>query len=181
MSGSTAYLTGSRNLSRTLARALMEMTSSKYQAVSATVKNGEVVYTNSNGSQNIRSGGTASWRNNNPGNMVAGAPGIQPIGMNGNSAIFADYSNGFNAIVSNLQTPNYYTKTVGGAIAVWAPKSGGTDPVAYAKNVHAWTGLDAATKMNTLTPAQINSVALAIQRQEGWIAGTETHVAIPNN
>ena len=133
MSGSTAYLTGSRNLSRTLARALMEMTSSKYQAVSATVKNGEVVYTNSNGSQNIRSGGTASWRNNNPGNMVAGAPGIQPIGMNGNSAIFADYSNGFNAIVSNLQTPNYYTKTVGGAIAVWAPKSGGNDPVAYAK------------------------------------------------
>ena len=49
------------------------------------------------------------------------------------------------------------------------------------KSVHAWTGIDAATKMNTLTPAQINSVALAIQRQEGWIAGTETHVAIPNN
>jgi len=164
-----------------LTRAMMEMNSSKYQAASATVKNGDVVYTNSNGSQNIRSGGASSWRNNNPGNMVAGAPGFQPIEKNGTSTIFADYSSGFNAIVANLHTAKYFNGTVGDAIKTWAPAADNNDPVAYAKDVAAWTGVSAQTQMNTLTPAQINSVAHAIQREEGWIAGTETHVAIPTN
>jgi hypothetical protein len=63
-----------------------------------------------------------------------------------------------------------------GAINTWAPASGGNDPVPYSNNVQSWTGLPANTPLNSLSPAQIDSVANAIQRQEGWSPGTITNV-----
>ena len=72
----------------------------------------------------------------------------------------------------DLQTPRYQSLTVGGAIAKWAPASGGNNPVHYANTVSAWTGLQVNTQMNTLGGAQTTSVANAIQRFEGWRVGT---------
>jgi hypothetical protein len=138
-----------------------------------------VIYTYDDGSQDVYSGGSASWRNNNPGNMHAGAGGINSIGHNGPNAIFPDYQTGFDAMVANLQRPTYQALTVGVAIATWAPRAGGNDPVTYARNVETWTGLPLDMPMNVLTDAQINSVALAIQRQEGWRVGTITHLPPP--
>jgi hypothetical protein len=138
-----------------------------------------VIYTYSDGSQDIYSGGSISWRNNNPGNMHGGAGGIYPVGYNGPNAIFADYQTGFDAMVANLMRPIYQVLTIGEAIAKWAPRAGGNDPVTYANNLHAWTGLPLDMPMNVLTDAQINAVATAIQRQEGWVVGTITHIPPP--
>jgi hypothetical protein len=91
----------------------------------------------------------------------------------------SDYQTGFDAMVANLQRPTYQALTVGEAIAAWAPRAGGNDPVTYANNLHAWTGLPLDMPMNVLTDAQINAVANAIQRQEGWVVGTITHLPPP--
>jgi hypothetical protein len=107
--------------------------------VRANASTNRVVVTNSDGSQDIRSGGSKSWRDNNPGNMVAGAGGQQPIGYNGKMAIFPNYQSGRDAMVANLQTPRYQALTVAGAIATWAPADDGNDPVAYANAVAGWT------------------------------------------
>jgi hypothetical protein len=153
------------------------------EAAHAAAKLGVVTYTNSDGSQDTYTGGSASWRDNNPGNMVAGAGPYQPIGSNNTNGfvIFADYSTGYNAMVDNLGTGRYQSQTVGGAIATWAPSSDGNDPVTYANNVKSWTGIAASTPMSSLTAAQIQSVANAIQRQEGWSVGTITHTPPPSN
>lgn len=108
--------------------------------------------------------------------MIAGAGSHQPIGKNGKFAIFPDYATGFNAMVQNLYNSTYYNLTVGEAIVKWAPEEAGNDPATYANHVHTWTGISADTMINTLTANQMNSVARAIQRQEGWATGNITHV-----
>src|ERR1051326_5480187 len=151
-------------------------------AVSAVAPNGTtVIYTYDDGSQDVYSGGSVSWRNNNPGNMIAGAGGINPIGRNGRFAIFPDYQSGFDAIVANLERPGYQAVTIGEAIRLWAPEAAGNDPVAYANHIQTWTGLPPDMPMDVLTTAQINAVALAIQRQEGYVRGTITHIPPPPN
>jgi hypothetical protein len=94
-------------------------------------------------------------------------------------AVFADYQTGFAAMVANLMRPKYQALTIGEAIAKWAPRAGGNDPVTHANNVQAWTGLPVDMPMDVLTTAQINAVANAIQRQEGWVVGTITHIPPP--
>jgi hypothetical protein len=143
--------------------------------ISAASQNGAVIYTFSDGAQAIQSGESISWRDNNPGNMVAGAGGNNPIGYNSGFAIFLDTQTGYDAMTANLDTSRYQSLTIG-AINTWAPASGGNDPVTYSNNVQSWTGLPANTPLNSLSPAQIDSVANAIQRQEGWGPGTITNV-----
>jgi hypothetical protein len=138
-----------------------------------------VIYTYSDGSRDVYSGGSISWRNNNPGNMVAGAGGISPIGRNGGFAIFPDYQTGFDAVVANLERPGYQAVTIGDAIRLWAPEAAGNNPVTYANHIQTWTGLPVDMPMDVLTTAQINAVASAIQRQEGWVVGTVTHIPPP--
>jgi hypothetical protein len=134
-------------------------------------KGGKVVIKYADGSIETRSGGSLSWRNNNPGNMRAGVSGFVPIGKNSGFAIFLNEATGFSAMLANLQTSRYQSLTVGGAIATWAPGSDGNDPAAYAAQVAKWTGLDVNTAMKKLSADQLKTVANAIQRYEGWLAG----------
>ena len=136
--------------------------------------NGDVVITGDDGSVETRSGGSLSWRNNNPGNMRAGVDGYDSIGRNAGFAIFPDETTGMGAMVANLQTDRYQSQTVGGAIATWAPGSDGNNPARYAAQVSNWTGLDVSTRMSQLNASQLNSVANAIKRYEGWRPGTVT-------
>lgn len=122
----------------------------------------------------IREGGSLSWRNYNPGNMRSGVPGYDSIGRNAGFAIFPNEETGFGAMLSNLGSSRYQSLSVGGAIATWAPGSDGNNPAAYARQVSSWTGLSSNTPMNALTSDQLNSVAKAIQRYEGWRPGTVT-------
>jgi hypothetical protein len=141
------------------------------KAVKATGVHGKVIITNDDGSREIRSGGSLSWRNNNPGNMISGLSSHPSIGMNEGRAIFPSEQAGMEAALANLQTPTYQTKTVGDAIATWAPAKDHNDPVEYAKDVFDWTGIAVDTPMKTLTPDQLQSVAKAIRRREGWWEG----------
>jgi hypothetical protein len=75
-------------------------------------------------------------------------------------------------MVANLQTRIYQSQTIGGAIATWAPGSDGNDPARYAAQVSNWIELNVATPMRQLNADQLNSVAGAIRRYEGWRAGT---------
>lgn len=136
------------------------------------------VITNPDGTQVVMSGGSISWRNNNPGNMIAGAGPYQPIGMNGGFAVFASVDDGFNAIMANLKTPLYQNgnMTIAAALYQWAPPvpGSGNNPAQYAAFVQQQTGIPSGTVINSLSREQLLSVAKAIQAQEGWIAGRTT-------
>lgn len=131
------------------------------------------------GSTEIRSGGTASWRNNNPGNLINGAGGYEPIGQNGRFSIFSNYEDGLNALIANLQRPKYKAGTLADAIEIWAPTADHNHPTTYAERVSKSTGIATSTKMNTLTYTQLAAIATAIKQQEGWREGTVTTKPAP--
>jgi hypothetical protein len=137
----------------------------------------QVVIQRNDGSQEVRSDGSRSWRDNNPGNMISGVGSDQSIGMDPDpgshdKAIFADYATGWDAMIKNLNSSRYQSLTVGDAIDTWAPGSDNNDPVHYAATIQSWTGISVTTQMSTLSALQIEAVAGAIQRFEGWSVGT---------
>ena len=118
----------------------------------------------------VRSGGSRSWRNNNPGNIRIAK---NQIGTAGGFAVFADYETGFSAIIDLLQTDRYYSASILDAISTYAPPNE-NDTKNYQKLIASFTGLDITKKIKDLTPEELSSVAAAIQRIEGYIVGTET-------
>jgi peptidoglycan hydrolase-like protein with peptidoglycan-binding domain len=127
-------------------------------------------------SQDIRTGGSRAWRNNNPGNIEAGtfANGEGAIGTDGRFAIFPDEETGAAAVVTLLRRPQYQTLTVAGAIARYAPPNE-NNTTAYQQIVVDEVGVPGTTQMNTLTNNQLDAVVRAIRRVEGWQVGTVTH------
>jgi hypothetical protein len=137
--------------------------------------NHTVIITWSDGSQEVRTGGTRTWRNNNPGNIGAGrfARGQGAIGSAGGFAVFPTEEAGRAAVPALLNTPAYQAMSLDGAIASWAPPNENDTP-AYQRQVQGMTGLAGNTNMNTLTADQIGSVAHAITTVEGWRVGMVT-------
>jgi hypothetical protein len=80
--------------------------------------------------QEVRSGGTRSWRNNNSGNISAGgfATHQGAVGDDGRFAIFAARSAGDGAKLTLLRSSSYAELTLDAAIARWAPE--GENPTA---------------------------------------------------
>jgi hypothetical protein len=130
--------------------------------------NVEITY--SDGTVEVRSGGSVSWRNNNPGNLDAGdfsnRHGAIGAGANGR-AVFPDAASGRAAQVDLLSSPNYRNLTLDAAIARWTR----TDVLSYQAFVRGATGLPGSTVLNTLTDTQLNAVASAMTRFEGWTPG----------
>ena len=138
--------------------------------------NSTTVITYSDGTQEVRSGGTWTWRNNNPGNIRPARNPLQgDIGRSGGFTVFSTLAAGDAAIVELLNRPYYQNKTVGGAIREWAPARDRNNPVAYAAFVQRATGISSGTQMNTLTASQIRAVADAIRSVEGFRVGTVTY------
>ena len=131
---------------------------------------------NGAGQLDVRQGGSLSWRDNNPGNIIA-AGGFAfahgAIEVNGRFAIFPDYSTGWDAMITNLNTAMYQAMTVSGAIAAYAPAME-NNPAAYADFVTNALGVSLDTQMSTLTRLQLNEMGQAIQTYEGWRGGTST-------
>ena len=136
-----------------------------------------VVYANS-----INQGGDRNWRNNNPGNIEAGAfaDGQGAIGADGRFAIFPDPQTGMNALIALLQTQRYQALSLDDAIATWAPPNE-NPTAAYQQYVQNATGLDGDTPMDTLTPNQFAAVGNAIDHFEGGHAGTTYTRGDPHN
>ena len=73
-----------------------------------------LVYQRDDGSGMMRSHGTLSWRNNNPGNVMYGGFAVEngAIGKNGRFAVFPDLDTGYQAIESLFNTKNYRDLTL---------------------------------------------------------------------
>lgn len=66
-----------------------------------------VIYTDSDGKYWQYSGGSRTWRNNNPGNLVSASVSKRngEIGKAGGFAVFHDYDTGHSALLDLLKIP----------------------------------------------------------------------------
>lgn len=118
-----------------------------------------------------RSGGSRSWRNNNPGNIEYGpfARSLGAIGSDGRFAIFPTEAAGRLAQEKLLfEGKNYRDKTLSGAIHTWAPASENNVP-AYIRAL----GGDGSKRMSEYTTEERKRLMSAMQRHEGWRVGTQ--------
>ena len=127
----------------------------------------------------VRTGGTISWRARNPGNIRSGDrygayPGKKANTKSaGSFAVFPDEQTGFEAIKQVLH--GYGHITVAKAMGKYAPAGdGANDPDAYARTVAKQMGVTIDTFVDTLDDSQMDIFATAIKRVEGWTEGT-TH------
>ena len=127
------------------------------------------------GYSEIWSGGSRSWRNNNPGNLVFGefARNNGSLGKAGGFAIFPNYQTGYGALMSRLQTPPYSEWTLTKAIEQYAPPCC-NNTAAYIQFVTNSTGINANTTLGVLNSLKVNDLANTIQRYEGYVPGTVT-------
>jgi hypothetical protein len=124
----------------------------------------------------IRSGGTASWRNNNPTNLEYGEFSRRngAIGSDGRFAIFPSEEIGKRAALANLSRPEYQANTINKVIEKWAPP-GENDTAAYQRFVRDQTGLSGDTRLSSLTQPQLERLYEVIKRFEGWKVGHTAH------
>lgn len=137
-----------------------------------------IVYRDENGSETIRSGGSRSWRNCNPGNISKGsfAESCGSIGGDARFAIFPDEDTGLAAIRTLLTGKAYRSMTLREAIYKYAPPSDGNNADSYLKSITNDLNVDSSTTIASLSEEQIHSLANAIKKHEGWIAGSITSV-----
>src|SRR5262245_43794140 len=141
-----------------------------------------VVYRDSDGNSVAYVGGSASWRNNNPGNVTygpfaanQGAIGADPLGR----AIFPDAITGFNAVGNLITDPARYqggNMTIHDMIYKYAPPSENpTDK--YDRFLAQQLGVNTATTtINALSDAQREALVDSLRRFEGWNGGTQVAV-----
>jgi len=114
-------------------------------------------------------GGSRSWRNNNPGNIEFGpyAKSMGATSSDGRFAIFPSYESGRKAQEHLLfESKSYKNLTLGQAIGRWAPASENNVP-AYIKAM----GADPNASMSSFSTEQRTKLLDAMQKQEGWKVG----------
>jgi len=131
-----------------------------------------VLYTDAEGRDEIREGGSRSWRNCNPGNIRKGDFSLNAgaIGDDGRFAIFPDEQTGMAAIIALLKTSKYINLTLRDAVFRYAPPSE-NNSTAYAAALAERTGIPLNTPLSTLKADEFRKVARRIQEIEGWIPG----------
>ena len=142
-----------------------------------------VVIVRGDGHEEVRSGGSRSWRNNNPGNMRNydfaqrhGSIG-EAGGANGQDPEFAVFSNeqkGAQALGSLMETRTYQSLTVDGAVSRYAPPAD-NNTAAYQQHVRQGAGLTGDTRMSALTGDQLQRLVGVIRTVEKWTPGTVTN------
>ncbi|MGH7615427.1 MAG: hypothetical protein ACREMW_15460 [Gemmatimonadales bacterium] len=132
----------------------------------------KVILTYNDGEIEIRSAGSRSWRNNNPGNMrnTTFSQTQGSVGQAGGFAVFPTEGTGQQALSSLLKTGTYQSLTVNQAITRYAPPNE-NDTRAYQRSLSRLTGLAGATGMNALSDVQLNQVTGAIRIIKGWSTG----------
>ncbi len=143
--------------------------------ISAKVKGKRVTYSYPDGSKVVL-GGTHPWRDNNPGNEIAG-PGV--IGKDKGFVIFATAEDGWNALSANLQ--GHMNDSILATITSRTPMDNGIDPMLkgndpakYAAGVADSIGVSASTRLSQLSPAQFNQLVVGVASQEGYFAHGNT-------
>ena len=140
---------------------------------------GTVIFRDENGKDWVREGGSRSWRNFNPGNIVKGSftDACGAIGGDTRFAIFPDEETGLGAITSLFKSRSYRSLTLAQAIQRYAPASE-NDTAAYVQAVSTAMGVSPSAGVSSFTEAEFESLAAAVQTHEGWKAGSE-HPAAP--
>lgn len=134
-----------------------------------------VLFTNKFGETIKRTGGSSAWRTNNPGNIIFSKFALQhgAVGKSGKFAVFPDEKTGQNAVTSLLLSDGYKNLSISAAIHKWAPAADNNDPKKYTNTVAKSTGLSPNKKIKDLSDKELQSVANAIRKVEGWIPGKE--------
>ncbi|MBR5904272.1 MAG: hypothetical protein IKZ49_01930 [Alphaproteobacteria bacterium] len=134
-----------------------------------------VKYVSEDGSGFIRSQGSRTWRNMNPGAIRYGEFTKQygACGKAGGFAVFPTEEHGMKALKGLLCSDKYKGLTIAAAIYKWAPPSDNNNTKAYQRHLSKITGLSLTRKLNQLTPAELEKVANAIKFLEGWKIGKE--------
>ncbi len=137
----------------------------------------DVIYTNPDGTQYRRSGGTRAWRNKNPGNLrdTPFSRRMGAIGRAGEFAVFPDEESGRRALNELLRTDTYQNLTIAGAISRYAPPRE-NNTAGYHRKIEKLTGLSINRRMQDLSDAELARVADAIGQIEGWTVGTTQHI-----
>lgn len=133
----------------------------------------EITYRDQDGGTLVKRGGSRSWRNNNPGNIIDGAfaENHGAIGDDGKMAVFPDEAVGRAAVLALLTGQKYRNLSIRDAMYRYAPPSDNNDTDAYIAAIVATVGVSAATIISSLSAAQLDLFASAIKKHEGWTAG----------
>ncbi len=125
------------------------------------------------GREEIRLGGSRSWRNNNPGNLRPGkfADNHGSIGNAGGFAVFPDEATGHAASIALLKTPTYAKLTIDQAVSRRSPSSE-NDTLRLQNSIRKITGFSGREIVGNLNDEEISKFADAIKRTEGWIPGS---------
>ncbi len=133
--------------------------------------NSSVIYTDDGGKQWVHSGGTRTWRNNNPGNLVVGSISRDnnAIGKAGGFAVFPDYESGHVGLIDCLKR-TYGNADLKFLITKYAPP-GENNTSKYFKFLQNKTGINDNKKVKDFTSRQFEKLWKAIEQMEGWKVG----------
>lgn len=136
-----------------------------------------VIYTDETGKNFVFSGGTRTWKNQNPGNLVSGSISKRhgQIGVAGGFAVFPDREAGHRALLDCLQT-TYGNKDLEQMIRQFAPSSE-NDTRRYLSFLRKKTGVNDNRKIKDFSADEFESLWKAIEAMEGWKEGTITELA----
>jgi hypothetical protein len=131
------------------------------------------IYYDEHGNEMIRSEGSRSWRNNNPGNLkyYPFARDNGAIGTDGTFAIFPDEQTGQNARKKLLQGSKYFQLTLHDMASVYEPER----PDPYCDCFTKKANLDSNRTLNSLSNDEFQRLLEAMQQCEGWEVGEENH------
>lgn len=129
---------------------------------------------NTSGPEERRVGGSRSWRNHNPGNIVYG-PFARAHGATGHDsggfAVFPTTAAGRRAQNALWRTRAYQGRTVRGAADRWTHGDPPATQRAYGEALARAAAAPTTTPISSLTPSQMRAMESAQQRQERWTPG----------
>lgn len=136
-----------------------------------------VIYAEDSGKFYRFSGGTWTWRNHNPGNLVPGnvSKRHNQIGATDKFAIFPDYETGHAALLDCLKT-TYENATIDDLVKAYAPASDGNNVKIYTKFLRDKTGISDNRVVKDFNPAEFKKLWEAIEKMEGYKEGTITEI-----
>jgi hypothetical protein len=153
------------------------MSSDQYVKARGGPNNITIYYTSDNRLM-IRSGGTWTWRNNNPGNMEHGnySKNNGCIGYSGGFAVFSTPEQGDIALRDLLKN-GYKGSSLQNMIKRYAPKKDKNSPQKYLKFILSKIGVkNPKTMVRDLDSKQFEGLVTAIKKFEGWEIG---HINLP--
>jgi RHS repeat-associated protein len=135
----------------------------------------------SDGFDEVRSGGSLAWRNNNPGNINAGpfanrhgAVGRAGLTTQGRFAVFPDVGAGRSALSALMLGPSYRSLTPLQAIAKYAPPQE-NDTANYQRMIQGALGDTGNRTIGELSDSEMGRMLTTIGRVEGWQVGRVTY------